>query len=95
MKLSGFERFIARRLLGGGAFRKASWAEAQRQLELAVALDSSRIYHRLELARVYLARKQTAAALSELHAIDRLADRVAADSRYRRAARELLGRVER
>lgn len=95
MKLSGFERFIARSLLGGGAFRKASWAEAQRQLELAVALDSGRIYHRLELARVYLARKQTTAALGELHAIDRLADRVAADSGYRRGARELLARLAR
>jgi tetratricopeptide (TPR) repeat protein len=93
LKLSGFERFIARSLLGAGAFRQASWLEAQRQLELAVALDSARIYHRLELARVYLARKDTTAALTQLRAIGRLTDRVAADSRYRREAGDLLVRI--
>jgi tetratricopeptide (TPR) repeat protein len=95
MKLSSLERFIARSLLGGGAFRQASWWEAQRQLELAVALDPSRIYHRLDLARVYLARKDTVAALIQLRTIDRLPDQVAADSRYRRTAGELLAQLDR
>lgn len=95
MKLSGLERFVARNLLGGRALSQASWSEAQRQLELAVALDSGRIYHRLDLARIYLARKDTTAALTQLQTIDRLPDRVAGDSRYRRAARELLAQLDR
>jgi tetratricopeptide (TPR) repeat protein len=93
LQLSGFERFIARSLLGGGVLGEASWPEARRELEQAVALDSTRIYHRLDLARVYLARKDTRAAESQLQEIGRLPVRVAADSTYRREARELLERI--
>ena len=90
MRLSGFERFVARKLLGGGTLGRASWAEAQRELERAVALDPTRIYHRLDLARVYLARRDRDGASAQLDALARLPDRVAADSSYRRQARELL-----
>lgn len=94
MSLSGFQRFVAKSILGGGVFGQASWAEARRDLERAVALDPTRIYHRLDLARVLAARKETAAAESELRRIAGLPDRVAADSTYRREAVELLGRIE-
>jgi tetratricopeptide (TPR) repeat protein len=93
MELSGFERFIARSLLGGATLGKASWPAARRELERAVALDSTRIFHRLDLARVYLAQKDTLAAETQLQAVDRLPVRVAADSTYRREARELLERI--
>ena len=90
MKLSGFQRFIARNILGGGVLGEASWNEAQLQLERAVALDATRIYHRLDLARVYLARKDAAAARSQLTRIGELPVRVAADTMLRREAAELL-----
>lgn len=94
MKLSGFERFIAKSILGGGVFGQASWAEARRRLERAVALDPERIYHRLDLARVLAARNESAAAQTELRQVAGLPTRVAADSTYRREAVELLAKLE-
>ena len=92
-RLSGFQRFIARTFLGGGVLGQASWAAAQRHLERAAALDSTRIYHRLDLAQVLMARKQPAAARAELERLLALPVRVAADSSYRRQAQELLSRL--
>src|ERR1044071_119294 len=40
LTLSGFERFFAKNFLGGSVFKQATWAEARRELERAVALDS-------------------------------------------------------
>jgi hypothetical protein len=94
MKLSGFERFIAKSLLGAGVFGLASWEEARRHLERAAALDPGRIYHRLDLARVCLERKDTAAAGAELRRVAGLPNRIAADTTYRREAVELLRRLE-
>ena len=93
MKLSGFERFIAKSILGGAVFGQASWGEARHDLERAVALDPTRIYHRLDLARVLAARNEAAAAQSELRRIAGLPNRVAADSTYRREAVELLAKL--
>jgi tetratricopeptide (TPR) repeat protein len=93
MKLSGLERFLAKSILGGGVFGQASWEEARRRLERAVALDSTRIYHHLDLARVLAARKETAAAARELRRITALPDKVAADSAYRREAVEMLNKL--
>jgi tetratricopeptide (TPR) repeat protein len=93
MKLSGFERLVARTFLGGGVMRKASWEEARRELSRAVALDSTRIYHRLDLAHVQLATHQQADASIQLRAIARTPIRFAADSGYQREARALLERI--
>jgi hypothetical protein len=94
MSLSGFERFIAKNILGGGVFGQASWEEARSDLSRATTIDPQRIYHHLDLARVLVARHETAAARSELRIIAGLPDRVAADSAYRRQAVELLARIE-
>ena len=93
MSLSGVQRFIAKSILGGGVFGQASWEEARRRMERAVALDPERIYHRLDLAKVLAARKETAAAQAELTRIAALPTRVAADSTYRREAVELLAKL--
>ena len=93
MRLSGFERFIARSILGGEEFGKASWSEAQRRLELAVALAPERIYHRLVLARILAARKDKSGAAAELERVAALPDQVAADSMYRREAGEMLAKL--
>jgi tetratricopeptide (TPR) repeat protein len=53
MRLSGFERFFARRFLGGGVFGKASWKDAVAYLERAVAVDPERLSHHLDLAEIY------------------------------------------
>lgn len=95
MSLSGFERFVAKSILGGGVFGLASWEEARRDLERAVSIDPDRIYHRLDLARVLTARNETAAAQAQLRRIGELSNRVAADSTYRREAVELLARLQR
>ena len=93
MRLSGLERFIAKSILGGEEFGKASWTEAQRRLERAVALAPERIYHRLVLARTLAARKDKVAAAAELTRIGALPDQVAADSTYRREAGEMLAKL--
>jgi len=56
MRLNGFSRFMAKNLLGGKTFGEASWDNAQKYLEEAVALDSTRITHRLDLAMIYMDR---------------------------------------
>ena len=93
MRLSGFERFIAKSILGGEEFGRASWNEAQRRLERAVALAPERIYHRLVLARILVARKDKSGAAAELERIGALPDHVAADSTYRREAGEMLTKL--
>lgn len=71
MRLNGLTRMIARNFLGGQVFGQASWPNARRYLEEAVAVDPRRIVHHLDLARVYrdmdlpdLARAQYQAVLA-------------------------------
>jgi tetratricopeptide (TPR) repeat protein len=97
MRLSGLSRFFAKRFLGAGIFGRASWAEATADMERAVALDPGRLYHRLELARIYTDRKRYADARAELDRLAALPDREIMDSVYRREgmalARKLAGRT--
>jgi tetratricopeptide (TPR) repeat protein len=53
MRLSGFERFFAKSFLGGGIFSQASWQNAIDYMQQAVANDSIRIIHHLDLAKIY------------------------------------------
>ncbi len=94
LTLSGVERFVAKHFLGGSVFREASWDEGRRHLERAVALDPVRIFHRLDLARLYVARDQPAAARTQLDRIRELTDRFAADTMYRREAVELRAKLQ-
>ncbi|MGH7499725.1 MAG: tetratricopeptide repeat protein [Gemmatimonadales bacterium] len=89
MRLSGISRFFAKKFLGAGVFGKASWEEAISNMEKAVALDPGRIYHRLELAQIYIDRKRYAEARKELDQVDALPDREIMDPEYRRQASEL------
>jgi tetratricopeptide (TPR) repeat protein len=56
MRLNGFTRMIAKNLLGGRVFNEASWENAQKYLEEAVAMEPNRITHRLDLGKVYADR---------------------------------------
>ncbi len=54
-RLSGFQKFFAKTLFGGGFLDKGNWEDAQRYLARAVALKPQNIFHRLELAETMIA----------------------------------------
>jgi tetratricopeptide (TPR) repeat protein len=93
MRLSGFNRFFARSFLGAGIFKEASWDSATADLEKAVELDPGRIYHRLELAEVYVDRKRYGDARRELAALDSLPVRELRDSAYKAEGDALAKRI--
>lgn len=90
MRLSGFERLFARSFLGGKVLGSASWAEAIRYMEAAVAVDPGRLIHHLDLARIYRDRGDKAKAREHYEAVLRGRMTDLSDPRYRQAAeREL------
>jgi tetratricopeptide (TPR) repeat protein len=93
MRLSGLSRFFAKRFLGAGIFRQASWEEAIANMQRAVELDPARIYHRLELARIYADRKRYQEARDQLGQIEALPDREVLDPVYRERAAALAKRI--
>lgn len=95
MRISGFSRFFARNFLGAGILGKASWGRAIGNLEKAVELDPGRIYHRLELARIYAHRKRNADAEAQLRTVDSLPVRELMDSVYKERGAELSRRLTR
>jgi tetratricopeptide (TPR) repeat protein len=93
MRLSGISRLMAKTFLGGGVLGKASWPEAIDNLERAVRLAPSRIYHRLELAAVYADRKRYAEARAELQKVDSLPTIHFMDLTYKKEAALLLRKI--
>jgi tetratricopeptide (TPR) repeat protein len=93
MRLSGLSRFFAKSFLGAGIFGQASWEEAIANLQKAVELDPARIYHRLELARIYADRKRYQEARDQLGQINALPDRELLDPVYRERAAALTKRI--
>jgi tetratricopeptide (TPR) repeat protein len=90
MRLSGMERFFAKNLLGGKTFSQASWNDAVRYLEQAVAAEPDRITHRLDLAAVYADVGNTAKAREHLEWIARATPTDYNDANYKREAAERL-----
>jgi tetratricopeptide (TPR) repeat protein len=86
MRLNGFTRKLAKNLLGGKVFGEASWANAQRYLEQAVALEPNRIVHRLDLAAVYADRGDKAKAREQYDWIARAPAVEANDAHYKEEA---------
>jgi hypothetical protein len=93
MRLSGLSRFFAKSLLGAGIFGEASWDGAVSNMEKAVALDPGRLYHRLELAEIYVDRKRYDDARAQLKELEALPDREIMDSVYRREAEALARQI--
>jgi tetratricopeptide (TPR) repeat protein len=93
MRLSGLTKFFARNFLGGGVFNQASWEGAVGNLEKAVALNPERIYHRLDLAEVYVDRGRYADARAQLQRIAELPISDPLDPEYQRQAAALLARI--
>jgi tetratricopeptide (TPR) repeat protein len=72
MRLSGVERFFAKNFLGGDYFSKASWKDAIAYMSKAVQLRPDFLYHRLELAEIYIDQKRFAEAREQLQIIPSL-----------------------
>ncbi len=73
LRLSGVARFFAKTFLGGGYLDRANWDSAVVHLQQAVESRPEYIYHRLELAEVYLDRKRYDDAREQLEQIALLA----------------------
>jgi tetratricopeptide (TPR) repeat protein len=86
MRLSGISRMIARNFLGGKVFGEASWDNAQRYMEQAVALEPARITHHLDLGAVYADRDNRAKAIEQYELIARLPASDYNDRKYKEIA---------
>jgi hypothetical protein len=93
MRLSGFERMIAKNFLGGQIFSEASWDAAQKYLESAVAVDSLRITHRLDLGMVYADRHQKQRAIEQFEWIARAPSTDFNDPHYKALAARKLAEI--
>ena len=93
-RLSGIQRFFAKALFGGGFMSQANWNDAVKHLERAVALAPDHIYHRLELAEVYVDVGQFSKAREQLQAIAALPAVDVLDPRYKEDAALLLGEIK-
>lgn len=89
-RVSGLERFIARRFLGGVTFGSASHALAVHHLERAVALNPVELVHRFELGRVYLDVDRPSDAQEQFQAIIDQAVVAPTDTVYKARARRCL-----
>lgn len=92
-RLSGIQRFFAKALFGAGFMDIAAWDSATAHLEKAVALKPQHIFHRLELARVYVDLERWADARRMLEAIPDLPLADVADAQYKKEAAELLEEI--
>lgn len=69
MRLSGPTRWIAKNILGGKVFDSASWKEAVRYMQEAVANEPERIVHHADLAEIYRDTGDAARARAEWEAV--------------------------
>lgn len=93
-RLSGFTKFFAKTLFGAGFMDQASWDSARVYMEKAVALNPQHIYHRLELAGVYLDIEMPDKAEAELQAIPGLPTTDPMDHYYREVAAKALALLQ-
>ncbi len=93
-RLSGFQRFFAKALFGGGFMDKANWDDAVMHLKTAVRLAPDHIYHRLELAEVYVDLGKYSLARVQLQAIAALPPADVLDPQYKEDAAALFKDIE-
>jgi len=92
MRLNSLARFAARTLLGGRVFDQASWPEATRYMEAAVAADPGRITHRLDLATIYADTGNKPRARTTCEGVLTMPVVEYNDARYKQQCEQLLGR---
>ena len=93
-RLSGIQRFFAKALFGGGFMDKANWDDAVSHLQTAVRLRPDHIYHRLELAEVYVDLGKYSLARVQLQAIAALPPADVLDPQYKEDAAALLKDIQ-
>jgi tetratricopeptide (TPR) repeat protein len=93
MRLSAIQRFAAKNLLGGKVFSEASWKEAVRYMEAAVASEPDRIVHRIDLAEIYEDVGDKAKAREQYQHIVRAPIQDAKDPTYKQQAEERLKKL--
>ena len=93
MRLNSITRLIAKNILGGRVFASASWKEAVRYMEAAVAAEPERIVHRLDLADIYEDIGEKAKARQELETALQLPVGDINDPVYQFNARQSLARL--
>ncbi len=93
MRLSGVSRFLARKFMDAKVFDQASWDGAISNMEHAVALDQRRIFHRLDLAEIYIDRKRWGDARAQLDTLETLPIRDFLDPQYKETATALLKKI--
>lgn len=94
MRLSGIQRFFAKSFLGGAIFNEASWDKAVENMQKAVALAPQNVYHRYDLAEIYVDRKQYAKAREQLVKVGELPVKDVMDPTYKEGAAGLLKSIE-
>jgi len=94
MRLSGISRFMAKNLLGGKVFGEASWDNAIKYMEAAVAAQPNNITHHLDLAEIYIDRKMKDKAREQLEWIAKAPITELNDKRYKDAAAEILAKLK-
>jgi tetratricopeptide (TPR) repeat protein len=93
-RLSGFQKFFAKTLFGGGFLDKGNWEDAQKYLQKAVALKPQNIFHRLELGEVYVDLGQYSKAREQFTAIAPLPIADVLDHEYKTEARQILDDIK-
>lgn len=93
MRLNSFARFAARNFLGGKVFEQASWPEAIRYMEAAVAADPDRITHKLDLAAIYADTGDKPKARTSCETVARMPAVEFNDVRYKRECASLLAKL--
>jgi tetratricopeptide (TPR) repeat protein len=95
LRLNALERGFAKAFLGGKVLGSANWPDAARYLERAVAVEPTRLVHRLDLARIYRDMGRTDDARAAYEAALRCPLQDANDARYRDDAANELKRLNR
>jgi uncharacterized protein HemY len=90
MRLGGFQRFIARTLLGGAVLGKANWHDAQMYMEKSIAVDPNRLIHYLDLGLIYIDVGKKALARQELEHVLAMPVREYNDPHYKEEAQRRL-----
>ncbi len=94
MLLSGFQRFFAKTLFGGGFLDKGNWPDAERYLARAVALKPQNIFHHLELGAVYFDEGKVSKAREQFRVIATLPIADVLDPKYQKEAKQILDDIK-
>ncbi|UCD25510.1 MAG: hypothetical protein JSW51_06240 [Gemmatimonadota bacterium] len=92
-RLSGITKFFAKTFLGGGYMGIASWDSAVVHLEKSVEIKPDYIFHRLELAEVYVELDRYAEAREQLMEIGMLPVSDVMDPVHKETALRLLDEI--